>query len=244
MKAELEQLIALQKTDTEIRKLQAELNAIPQRRAEVEKEFDQRASEFKQIESRRDTARERRVQLDAEMAHTRAQAEKAERDLMSSTNAKAYEAAIREADVAKKHISQLETQILEQMEASEQAEREIGERAPEIAKLRAEQEDNLRAFDEQARASAERLEALRAERERLMQALPKQVSTQYNRISSRIRDGVAVAEVRNSSCSACFMTIRPHVMTEIRRGEDIVTCDHCSRILYYAPAEQQAQRAS
>jgi predicted nucleic acid-binding Zn-ribbon protein len=243
VKAELEQLIALQNTDTEIRKLQAELNAIPQRRADVEKEFDQRAFEFKQVETRRDSARERRGQLDAELAQTRAHAEKAERDLMSSTNSKAYEAAIREADVAKKHISQLETQILEQMEASEQAEKEIGEREPEIAKLRAEQEDKLRVFDEQARTFTEKLEHLRAERERLMSTLPRQMSANYVRISTRIRDGVAVAEARNNSCTACFMTIRPHIMTDIRRGEEIITCDHCSRILYYVPAEQ-AQRAS
>jgi hypothetical protein len=69
------------------------------------------------------------------------------------------------------------------------------------------------------------------------------MSTLYNRISARIRDGVAVAEARNSSCAACFMTIRPHVMAQIRRGDEIIVCDNCSRILYYVPVEQ-AQRAS
>ncbi|HEY0078841.1 MAG TPA: C4-type zinc ribbon domain-containing protein [Pyrinomonadaceae bacterium] len=243
MKAELEQLIALQTTDTKIRQLQAELDNIPRRRAEIEKEFDQRAFEFKQIEQRRDQARERRAQLDDELARTRMQAEKAERDLMSSTNAKAYEAAIREVDAAKKHISQLETQILEQMEAVEQAEGEIREREPEIEKLRAEQQGKLAAFEQQTRTTTDELAARRAERERLMGELPKQMSTLYNRISARIRDGVAVAEARNSSCAACFMTIRPHVMAQIRRGDEIIVCDNCSRILYYVPVEQ-AQRAS
>ena len=60
----------------------------------------------------------------------------------------------------------------------------------------------------------------------------------YNRISTRIRDGVAVAEARKSSCSACFMSLRPEVMTKIRRGEEIITCDNCSRILYYIHAEE------
>ena len=243
MKAELEQLIALQNTDTEIRKLQAELNAIPQRRAEIEKEFDQRASEFKQVESRRDEAHARRSALDKEMAETRSRAEKAERDLMSSTNSKAYEAAIREVEAAKKHISQLETQTLEQMESLEQAEKEIGEREPEIAKLRVEQEEKLRAFEEQTRAAAERVEQLKAERERIVAALPRQMSTMYNRISARIRDGVAVAEARNGSCSSCFIALRPQVMAQVRRGDEIVICDNCNRIIYYAPVEQ-AQRAS
>jgi predicted nucleic acid-binding Zn-ribbon protein len=33
------------------------------------------------------------------------------------------------------------------------------------------------------------------------------------------------------------MSLRPQVMTEIRRGEEILTCDNCGRILYYAPSE-------
>ena len=136
MKAELEQLIALQKNDTSIRRLQTELDAIPERRAEIEKEFDQRAFEFKAIETQRDTARDARLQLESGMAEQRTRAEKAERDLMSSTNAKAYEAAIREADAARKHISELETKLLEQMESFEQAEKTLGEREPEVARLR------------------------------------------------------------------------------------------------------------
>ena len=56
-------------------------------------------------------------------------------------------------------------------------------------------------------------------------------------IGARIRDGVAVAEARNRSCSACFMSLRPQVMAEVRRGEDIITCDNCGRILYVVPPE-------
>ena len=46
MKAELQKLIALQNLDTTIRKLEKDLEAIPQRRAEIEGEFDQRAFEI------------------------------------------------------------------------------------------------------------------------------------------------------------------------------------------------------
>ena len=59
----------------------------------------------------------------------------------------------------------------------------------------------------------------------------------YARIKARIRDGVAVAEARNRSCTACFMALRPQMMAEIRRGEEVITCDNCGRILYVAPAD-------
>ena len=243
MKAELQQLIALQIADTSIRKLQAELESIPKRRAEVESEFDQRAGDFQAREQARDAARASRQQLDKELAEQRTRAEKADRDLMSSTNSKAYEAAIREADAAKKRINELETKVLEQMEAGEQAERGLAEREPELQRLRGEFDERLKTFEEQTRAQAAEIDARRAERDRSFNELTPTARSLYNRISARIRDGVALAEARNGSCSACFMGLRPQTMSEVRRGEEIIQCDNCNRILYYLPAEQ-AQKAS
>ena len=239
MKAELEQLVALQNADTGIRRLQAELESIPRRRAEIESEFDQRAFDFKELEQKRDAAREARAQLDKGLAEQRLRAEKAERDLMSSNNSKSYEAAIREADAARKQISELETKILEQMEAADAAEKSLAEREPEFSRLRAELGERLKAFEEQTRSQAEEVEKMKAERERLFATLPASVKGAYQRIVSRIRDGVAVAEARNGSCSACFMALRPQVMAQVRRGDEIITCDNCNRILFYRPASQQ-----
>ena len=244
MKAELEQLIALQNADTSVRRLQAELDAIPERRADIEKEFDQRAIEFKELETRRDGARARRAELEREIAETKARAEKAERDLMSSTNQKSYEAAIREADAAKRQISELETKILEQLETLEEAEKAIGERAPEIERLRAERDEKLKEFEEQTRTQAEEVAARRADRDRLLSSLPPAAKSHYDRISRRIRDGVALAEARNGSCSACRITLRPQVMAQVRRGEEIIFCDNCNRILYFVPAEQSRDAAT
>ncbi|HLL71858.1 MAG TPA: C4-type zinc ribbon domain-containing protein [Pyrinomonadaceae bacterium] len=214
------------------------MNAIPQRRAEIEREFEQRAFEFRAIENRRDAARTERTRLETEIAETRLKAGHADKALMSSTNEKEYAAAIREADAARKHISELETKVLEQMEAFDGAEKEIGEHEPQIAQMRAEMEAKLKAFEEQTRTQADQLTNLRAERERMAAELPKPMAAMYNRISSRIRGGVAVAEARNNSCSACFMALRPHVMSQVRLGEEIIICENCNRILYYVPAEQ------
>ena len=243
MKAELAQLIELHKTDTCIRRLKAELEAIPERRAEIEKEFEQRAFEFRGVETGRDGAREKRIQLETELAETRARAEHAERALMSATNEKEYTAAIRETDAARKHISLLETQIIEQMELSETAETKMAELEPEVATLREERDRQVVAFEAEVESQRQELEGCERERVRLLDELPKQMSADYKRISSRIRDGVAVAEARNGSCTACFMSLRPQVMAQVRRGDEIIICDNCNRILYYAPAEQQQAQA-
>ena len=245
MKAELQKLIALQNLDTSIRKLEKEQQAIPERRAEIEREFDQRAFEIRALESRRDEAKHTRARLENEVVEQRGRAERAERNLMSSKKQDEYTAAIREADAARKQISALETQILEQLEQLEQAEASLNERAEEIASLNSDREAKLKAFDDETGTIGGRLEAARKEREEVFANLPKQMSTLYSRIRARIRDGVAVAEARNRSCTACFMSLRPQVMAEIRRGEEVLTCDNCGRILFWVPTDSiQADAAA
>ena len=235
MKAELAQLIALENADNNIRTLQAEIENIPQRRAQIEKEFDQRAFEIRALEEKREAAFHERARLEKEIFEQRQRAERADRNLMSAKKPDEYTAAIREADAARKQISALETQVLEQMEAFESTEKELGERAPEVDKLRGEMEASFQAFEEQARLQKQQLDEARAEHEQLLRELPKSTSTLYKRISARIRDGIALAEARNGACTACYMSLRPQVMADVRRGEDIITCDNCNRILYYAP---------
>ena len=244
MKAELQQLIALQNLDTTTRKLEKDQEAIPERRAEIEGEFDQRAFEIRALETRRDEAKHTRAKLEIEVVEQKGRAERAERNLMSSKRQDEYTAAIREADSARKQISALETQILEQMEQLDQAQAALSERADEIATLNSDREARLKAFDEESKANAERLVTASKEREEVFANLPKPTSNLYSRIKARIRDGVAVAEARNRSCTACFMSLRPQVMAEIRRGDEIITCDNCGRILFYVPAESVKAEAA
>jgi uncharacterized protein len=235
VKAELAQLIALQKTDTNIRRLQTEIESIPERRAEIESEFDQRAFEIRGLEERRDAAFHERARLEKEIFEQKQRAERADKNLMSSKKQDEYTAAIREADAARKQISAFETQVLEQMEAFEAAEKELGERAPEVEKLRADMEERFKQFDEQIQVQQQELDAARAERERMMKELPKSTSELFKRISARIRDGIAVAQARNGACTACYMALRPQIMADVRRGNEVITCDNCNRILYYEP---------
>lgn len=244
MKAELEKLVALQNLDTSIRKLEKDLEAIPERRAEIEGEFDRRAFEIRALESRRDEATHNRARLENEVVEQRNRAERAERNLMSSKKQDEYTAAIREADAARKQISALETQILEQMESLEQAEAALGERADEIASLNSDREARLKAFDEETTSQSDLLARQRVEREQVFANLPQSMSGMYSRIRARIRDGVAVAEARNRSCTACFMSLRPQVMSEIRRGDEVLTCDNCGRILFYVSDSLQADTAA
>ncbi|MGH9898107.1 MAG: zinc ribbon domain-containing protein, partial [Pyrinomonadaceae bacterium] len=111
----------------------------------------------------------------------------------------------------------------------------LGECEPEINRLGIELADKIQAFEIELKDESEKLENHKTERVRVLSTLPKQMVTLYDRIMARIRNGIAVAEARNGSCTACFMSLRPQIMAQIRRNDEIITCDNCGRILFFSP---------
>jgi predicted nucleic acid-binding Zn-ribbon protein len=57
----------------------------------------------------------------------------------------------------------------------------------------------------------------------------------------KARQGIAVAIAVNGHCSVCHVRLRPQVYNTILRNEEIVQCDHCQRILYYAGVAQRSE---
>lgn len=53
----------------------------------------------------------------------------------------------------------------------------------------------------------------------------------------KARQGIAVAQALNGHCSICHVRLRPQVYNTIIKNEEIVQCDSCQRILYYAGAK-------
>jgi predicted nucleic acid-binding Zn-ribbon protein len=244
VKAELEKLIDLQKTDSEIRRLKQSLDSADARRAEIEREFEKHAFSIREIQERQARLQSERGEIDKHIAENKSYLERAERNLKHAQNQKEYETAMRETDALQKQIATFETQTIENMTALEEVEKEIEGRAEEINTLDQKRADALAEFDAQIEKDRADLARVEAGRDDVFKTLPANLAAVYNRLAQRSRDGIAVAEVVNGSCSACFMALRPQMLVEVNRGEQIITCESCTRILYFAPAGSTAAVAT
>ncbi len=244
MRAELEKLIDLQKTDTHIRRLKQQIETSETRRADIEQEFEQHAFSIREIQNRRDGLQTARADLEKQIAENKVYLERADRNLKHAQNQKEYETAMRETDALQKQIAAFETQVVEKMTAFEEVEKELEERSDEINTIDTKREAALKEFDTDLAASKKELDSETKKREGVFVTLPAQLASVYNRMAQRSRDGIAVAEVINGSCSACFMSLRPQMQVEVKRGDQIITCESCSRILYMPKKEEQSEAAA
>ena len=240
MIAELDKLIELQKTDTNLRRLKRSLETAEQGRAAIEQEFEQHAFSIREIQTRRDGLNTKRADLEKQVAENKVYLERADRNLKHAQNSKEYETAMRETDALQKQIAAFETQIVEIMESLDGVEKELEERAEEIGTLDAKRETALAEFDKALAKDKSEFDRETKHRQTAFATLPANLASVYDRMAQRSRDGIAVAEVVNGSCSACFMSLRPQVQLNVKKGDEIITCESCSRIMYMPKREAEA----
>jgi predicted nucleic acid-binding Zn-ribbon protein len=242
VRAELEKLIELQNTDTNIRRLKKAINSIPERRAEVDEEYERHAFEIRELENAKAAAHAKHGELDKQIAEAKHNLEKADRDLKSSQNQKQYEASMRAADTLNKEIAELQGKVDENNTLVEEADRALAERAEEAATLESDRAKALKKFEDVVKGQQAELDLETKKRAELFATLPKNYAGVYDRLSTRSRDGVAVAEVKNNACSSCFMALRPQVALDIKTSDNVINCESCGRILYIL--DKQADSAA
>ena len=72
------------------------------------------------------------------------------------------------------------------------------------------------------------------ERKREAASVQPAVLAKYEQLL-KVRRMLAVAPINGELCTACHVRLRPAVAQQVRRNEEIITCDSCQRILYAVP---------
>ena len=98
--------------------------------------------------------------------------------------------------------------------------------------------------DAQRPAVEQQIAAFGERRKQIAAQIPKPLFATYDRMA-RGRRGQAMAEIRSDGiCSVCRVRIRPKVFSDVRKGEQMITCENCGRILYYRTDDIQSVEAA
>ncbi len=152
------------------------------------------------------------------------------------TNEKELKALQLEEEIAKEQVSFANEEIerLDKLTAAKE------EKLKELQeKLKVEEEDikEIRVVVEDtiAQINNERNEVY-AKRSELLSQFDNKILTFYEKIKRWAKD-TAVVPVKKQACYGCFMKINDKTYAEVLRGEEIVNCLHCGRILYKGEEE-------
>ena len=229
---EVEELLALQELDQRMATLEATARAIPPLIQELEGRLQaSRGAHAAAREAHAQLEKTRRLK-EGELKQVEEQAKEKQARLWEIRKNEEYSAVLKEIELLKAKRSALEEEILLLFDQIEEASRtvaaregELREREAESTRLRAAKEAELARlqqgmgeFTRQRAGQARRIEA------GLLQS--------YSRLL-KSRGGLAVVPVKDGSCGGCFVALTPQAHTEVRKGEALMTCANCQRILYW-----------
>lgn len=227
----LRRLVDLQRIDVELARAREEIASLPGRRAEAH--------------ARREAAEQRvagahEALEEAERDRRRVEAELGDREVLLrrlqgqtsqvKTNA-AYTALLHEIDQTRQSISDCETRILERMEEIETGGSTLERLEAERDAVRGGIAEEERELDARARRLEQELARAEEHRAKLAESLEASLLEQYEMIARHRRPAVAIAA--RELCMGCRVGIPPQKYIEVLRGESIVSCGSCRRILVH-----------
>ncbi len=231
------ELIELAKTD---KQLDSYAPTIEAARARITREEQRLASVTEQMDALTKTIEDNEAKSAAfneQIASLNEQLKDIARKNSEITNEKEMKALSLEEEIAKEKLTFANEEIerLAKINESKEANRaELQERLDEIA-----------AAVEAAKAEAQsELDAIENEKALLFKAreertfkIDQKVLAFYEKIR-RWAGNTAVVPVRKQACYGCYMKLNDKTYSEVIRGEEIVTCPHCGRILYLEPNQE------
>jgi predicted nucleic acid-binding Zn-ribbon protein len=234
MTAEMELVTRLQTLDAQIAELQRAIAALPRHIAEIEKALD---SHHRRLEADRAALaanlKERKSLEDDDKVHEQKISKLRDQMLQAKTNEQ-YRAFQNEIDFCANAIRKAEDRMLDLMGESEPLDANV--KAAEVA-LKAEK-SNVEAEKAEARLKSEadkkRLHQLQAERSAMAAQIEPKVLKTYEHQRKKW-GSTTVVEAVEGRCTGCQISLRPQFLQDLRRGDQVMSCETCGRILYYNP---------
>lgn len=225
----IEHLLELQRLDSEIQRRQDVLAALPAKRKDLEVSSSAAAAALEAAREALQTAEVQQRQAESALKDKEALLQKLEGQQFQVKDNTAYTALLSEMDHTKTQISECETGILEGMDAVETA-RAAAASAETLDREASTRKDaELREMDTRAERLEGELVALGSERDAVGPKLDRAILAAYEKIAKRKRPALAL--VKHDTCEGCRVGIPAQNYIEILKGEELVTCGNCQRIL-------------
>ena len=233
MQVELEQLLILQDRAQQIRQVEAELRSVPLERKSLDAQVAATSASLEAIKDRARHVEMEKKKLELDVGTRNESIARLRTQQYETRKNDEFSAMGREIERYQQEISGLEDQELELMEQADQLKAQIAVEEKQTAAAKeaiAKQAVNLEA--KQATLES-RLEELKKEREELAAKVDEDLLDRFNRLFTSKGDAAVVA-LEHDVCTGCHMKVTTATVVRVKGGKEIVSCEQCGRILYFA----------
>jgi predicted nucleic acid-binding Zn-ribbon protein len=236
MNQHLKQLIDLSKVDKEIdafepqiEEANAKYEAALAKKQSIDEDIENLTNEIKEEQLKKHKNELHLAELSQKLEETAKKSGeiKTEREMKSLQLEE--EIAKEQVTFANEEIARLEKIIQNKEEQIEAAKNSLVELESNLEAVKADVDKTLEVINK------ERQEVF-VEKEKLLSDINQKGLSFYQKIR-RWAKNTTVVPVEDQACMGCHMLISDKIYADVIKGEDIVTCPHCGRILYVEISE-------
>jgi predicted nucleic acid-binding Zn-ribbon protein len=234
MLSDLQFLVRLQDLDNRVTELTREISALPKHISEIEKKLGIHQRKLDADRAALSANQKERKKAEIDIQTQEQKISKLKGQMLEAKTNEIYKAFQNEIEFCEKEIRGREDRILELMTESEPLEKNV--KAAEIAlgEEKKQVEAEKQGARERTAVDQKALDELNVERKGIIAGITPTVYRNYERIR-KIRKGVGVAEAIDGRCSMCHMAMRLQFFQDLRKGDQVMVCESCGRIMYYNP---------
>jgi len=168
--------------------------------------------------------------LDAALHTEEENIKRSETNMKEIRTNKEYQAVGREIATARKQVADLEEQQLQLGNRCDELQGTIDACQAELATLTDCTTNSSQEKQSAIDAIQSSVDEATAKREAIVKELSGNLVRRYTQLRSQ-RQGLAIVEARDGSCTGCNMQLPPQLYNMLFRGDEMYFCPHCQRIL-------------
>ena len=234
MLPDLKLVIRLQEIDNRLAELAREIAALPIHIKEIEKKLTSHERKLEVDRAALAANQKERKNCDSNIQTQEQKISKLKDQMLGAKTNEQYRAFQNEIEFCQKEIRKAEDRILELMTESEPLDRNVMAAEAALKAEKTEVEAEKQQARERTAIDQKAAQELQAERAGVVKQITPGTYQRYERVR-KARRGVAVAEAIEGRCSACNMVIRLQFFQDLKKGDQVMACESCTRILYYNP---------
>lgn len=232
MKEDLELLMKMQSIDYDLGELERSKEYIPDMMENLKKELVESEKIFRETEEALEEAKVNQKNLELEISALQENLKKLQGQMMAIKTNKEYDALVAQIDAVKESINEKETLLLETIEKIDSLSSSIEEYKKKAEEVKGQNSKQLEILKEKMDSVGTKIQDKQNERKNVAVQVPKRAMSIYERVR-KVRGGMVVVPVRKRACGACYKALPPHRIQELKRGDRMISCDNCGRLLIW-----------
>lgn len=236
MNVDLELLLKLQNVDYDLGELERSKEYVPDMMEHLKKEIFEIDEKLTTTGDELQNAHLEQKEIELSLATKQEKLQSLQDRMMAIKTNKEYDALVSEIDQLKTDISSLETRGLELLEIIENHEKELKGLEEKVKGIKDVNGSQIDSLQEQIDSVGGKIDSKSVERKSIVDDISKRAMAVYERIRKG-KGGAAVVAVKKRACGACFKSLPPQRIQEIKIGDRIITCDSCGRMLVWIDSD-------